>query len=119
MTTRDDQIIGAHAQITSLNTRTWAGLTDILEKLYDQAGDQALYESEERRLRKTLTNAIMASGGPKEVGERAGVSEDTVKSWAVQPFEMTLSDLRRLQLATGLSIDFHVVHPTELDNQEK
>ncbi|WNN95165.1 hypothetical protein SEA_MAGRITTE_214 [Microbacterium phage Magritte] len=91
-------------------------IRDALEQVWVQAGEQAVLDAEIRRMQHDLGQAIMLSGGPEAVAERAGVSADTIKRWAVRPMEMTLGELRRLQLATGTSLHLEVLAPIDKEN---
>lgn len=95
--------------------RTEAGtdVRDVLEQVWVQASAQALYDHEVRVLQHEFGQAVMHAGGPEQVGERVGVHADTIKRWVVRPMDMTLSELRRLQLATGTTLNFSVLAPIE------
>lgn len=84
-----------------------------LETVWEQASGQALVDQEKRRLQHTLGQAVMSNGGPREVAERIGVDETTIKRWVVDPLNMRLSEVRRLQMATGLSLELTVLHPVD------
>lgn len=93
-------------------------ITDIraaLEEVWEQSKGQAEYDYQERTLQNDLGAAVMRAGGPEEVAERAGVSSDSIKRWVTRPFDMKLSELRRLQLATGMTMEFQTLSSLKED----
>ena len=88
-------------------------IRDALEQVWVQAAGQALVDHEERTLQHNFGKAVMSNGGPEEVAKRIGVSTDTVKRWVVHPLDMQLSEIRRFQHATGLSMHFEVLAPID------
>lgn len=91
-------------------------ITDIrgaLEEVWEQATGQALYDAEVRRLQHEFGKAVMRAGGPESVAKRAGTVAEIIKRWIVRPMDMTLSEMRRLQHATGFTLSFEVLDPID------
>lgn len=99
-----------------IRTEERTDIRAVLEEVWQQASDQALVDHEKRSLQHNFGKAVMAAGGPEEVAKTIGVSEDTIKRWVVHPFDMRLSEIRRFQHATGLSMHFEVLEPIDTED---
>lgn len=99
-----------------IRTEASLNIAEVLEQVWEQASAQALVDHEERELRNAFDMAVLHTGGPEAVAARIGVSADTIKRWIAHPLDMKLSEVRRFQQASGLSLSFEVYSEPDADD---
>lgn len=108
MISKYDAVREAHAAITSAHDeKSWEGLTEILDKLWDRSKDRAVFDHDMGVLSWDLVQGIERVGH-KVVAERLGIPVEKLVERVLDPASLTMSELRMLALSAEVMISYTI-----------